>query len=87
MSTLHPKAHDSVMDAHAEGMRSANDTPRPNRHTSFVPSANDSPGPPGPPVPEKDTIAPGRGALEAGKKGKKWKLEEVERWTMVKRIW
>ena len=22
-----------------------------------------------------------------GKKGKKWKLEEVERWTMVKRIW
>jgi hypothetical protein len=20
-------------------------------------------------------------------KGKKWKLEEVERWTMVKRIW
>lgn len=21
------------------------------------------------------------------KKGKKWKLEEVERWTMVKRIW
>ncbi|GFZ42864.1 hypothetical protein JCM24511_00582 [Saitozyma sp. JCM 24511] len=23
----------------------------------------------------------------AGKKGKKWKLEEVERWSMVKRIW
>jgi hypothetical protein len=21
------------------------------------------------------------------KKGKKWKLEEIERWTMVKRIW
>lgn len=24
---------------------------------------------------------------EKGKKGKQWKLEEVERWTMVKRIW
>ncbi|WVW79706.1 hypothetical protein I302_101676 [Kwoniella bestiolae CBS 10118] len=24
---------------------------------------------------------------KGGKKGKKWKLEEVERWTMVKRIW
>jgi hypothetical protein len=27
------------------------------------------------------------GAAGTGKKGKKWKLEEVERWTMVKRIW
>jgi hypothetical protein len=26
-------------------------------------------------------------AKSVGKKGKKWKLEEVERWTMVKRIW
>ena len=25
--------------------------------------------------------------LGGGKKGKKWNLEEVERWTMVKRIW
>jgi len=31
----------------------------------------------------------GRGEGDGGKKGKgkKWKLEEVERWTMVKRIW
>jgi hypothetical protein len=46
-----------------------------------------------------DSAAPGNAASpsaaspsEAGtgagaKKGKKWKLEEVERWTMVKRIW
>ncbi|WWC68948.1 uncharacterized protein I206_102884 [Kwoniella pini CBS 10737] len=27
------------------------------------------------------------GDEKGGKKGKKWKLEEVERWTMVKRIW
>ena len=26
-------------------------------------------------------------AAGGGKKSKKWKLEEVERWTMVKRIW
>jgi hypothetical protein len=24
---------------------------------------------------------------KGGKKGKKWRLEEVERWSMVKRIW
>jgi len=24
---------------------------------------------------------------EKSSKGKRWKLEEVERWTMVKRIW
>ncbi|WWC59938.1 uncharacterized protein I303_102501 [Kwoniella dejecticola CBS 10117] len=27
------------------------------------------------------------GEEKGGKKGKKWRLEEVERWTMVKRIW
>lgn len=27
------------------------------------------------------------GAGTGSKKGKKWRLEEVERWTMVKRIW
>jgi hypothetical protein len=27
------------------------------------------------------------GAGAGAKKGKKWRLEEVERWTMVKRIW
>lgn len=74
----------------------ANDTPRPGRHVPpsqlpvppLVPPRRDidSPGPPGPPVPEKD-VPPKIGPAPAGKKGKKWNLEEVERWTMVKRIW
>ena len=29
----------------------------------------------------------GEGGSQKRGKGKKWKLEEVERWTMVKRIW
>jgi hypothetical protein len=30
-------------------------------------------------------VTEGKGGKKG--KGKKWKLEEVERWTMVKRIW
>lgn len=38
---------------------------------------------------EPQTISTTKGTSEGkgGKRGKKWKLEEVERWTMVKRIW
>ena len=32
-------------------------------------------------------VGAGANAGAGGKKGKKWRLEEVERWTMVKRIW
>ena len=32
-------------------------------------------------------VGAGASAGAGGKKGKKWRLEEVERWTMVKRIW
>lgn len=38
----------------------------------------------------RTSAGPGAGAGTAAggvKKGKKWRLEEVERWTMVKRIW
>lgn len=41
-------------------------------------------------VPNGATVGPAPrsgGGGGGGKKGKKWKLEEVERWTMVKRIW
>lgn len=36
---------------------------------------------------EKGDSTPPPAPVKNGKKGKKWRLEEVERWTMVKRIW
>ncbi|ODN80829.1 hypothetical protein L202_02972 [Cryptococcus amylolentus CBS 6039] len=36
---------------------------------------------------EKEGFAEEKAKSGGGKKGKKWRLEEVERWTMVKRIW
>ena len=38
------------------------------------------------PTPAQGGIADGEEPVKKAK-GKKWKLEEVERWTMVKRIW
>lgn len=51
-------------------------TPRPESAATFTAE-------PLPLKPSKSEQSGGRG----GKKGRKWKLEEVERWTMVKRIW
>ncbi|WVQ73897.1 hypothetical protein IAR50_003478 [Cryptococcus sp. DSM 104548] len=36
---------------------------------------------------EKEKSGEEKAKAGGGKKGKKWRLEEVERWTMVKRIW
>ena len=35
----------------------------------------------------RGVVGAGANAGAEGKKGKKWRREEVERWTMVKRIW
>lgn len=61
-----------------------------NKQTSQYLSkqADDLPDYSSPAATRPQTPAKGGGEESAKKgKGKKWKLEEVERWTMVKRIW